>query len=143
MSFTGRDDTDWRRRRLAHLLVRLAFPSPSFRMTESAFHAASGIAIIATLTPASPTILKWIPMAIWGFGQNHILNTSTVALMASVPHSDLAVVTGVMWVFRSTVRNLSLSTSLLAVLTPFYICRVKSPESLCLAPSSRTSSPAN
>jgi hypothetical protein len=90
---------------LLHSPLSASFPPTQELSSYLAPLVAIGITLIATLTPSSSEILKWIPLFLWGFGQNHILNTSTVALMASVDHSQMPVVTGVMWLFRSTVRH--------------------------------------
>ncbi|GAA5836626.1 hypothetical protein JCM9279_000448 [Rhodotorula babjevae] len=61
-----------------------------------------GVVLISNLTTESSTYAKWLDIFPMGFGFNHILNTSFVALMASVPHSDMPAVTGCMWLFRTT-----------------------------------------
>ncbi|BGP19085.1 hypothetical protein JCM10213v2_007172 [Rhodosporidiobolus nylandii] len=80
-----------------------------------------GVLLISRLTPSSPSIAKWLDIFPMGFGFNHILNTSFVALMASVPHADVPAVTGVMWLFRTTgqvVGVASTSAILQATLKP-------------------------
>ncbi|GAA5995861.1 uncharacterized protein JCM10292_004793 [Rhodotorula paludigena] len=61
-----------------------------------------GVILISRLTPTSPKIAQWLDIFPMGFGFNHILNTSFVALMAAVPHTDMPAVTGCMWLFRTT-----------------------------------------
>ncbi|GAA6007174.1 hypothetical protein JCM10207_001533 [Rhodosporidiobolus poonsookiae] len=80
-----------------------------------------GVLLISSLTTDSATIAKWLDIFPMGFGFNHILNTSFVALMASIPHSDVPATTGVMWLFRTTGQVIgvaSTSAILQGVLAP-------------------------
>ncbi|GAA6041495.1 hypothetical protein JCM8097_001905 [Rhodosporidiobolus ruineniae] len=70
-----------------------------------------GVLLISRLTTDSPAIAKWLDIFPMGIGFNHILNTSFVALMASVPHTDVPAVTGVMWLFRTTGQVVGVASS--------------------------------
>jgi predicted MFS family arabinose efflux permease len=73
-----------------------------------------GAVLLSFLRTDSSPLHKWLDVGLVGIGFNAILNASFVALMASVPHSDVPAVTGVMWLFRTTVR-LFLSVSFFLV----------------------------
>ncbi|KAK4702438.1 hypothetical protein P7C70_g3786, partial [Phenoliferia sp. Uapishka_3] len=60
-----------------------------------------GVFLIANLSPGSSNFMKWFSNFPVGLGFSFILNTSFIALMASVPHSDIPAVTGVQWLFRT------------------------------------------
>ncbi|KAL8276147.1 hypothetical protein RQP46_011441 [Phenoliferia psychrophenolica] len=60
-----------------------------------------GVVCIANLGPDSSVASKWLDVFPMGFGFAYMLNTTFVALMASVPHSDIPAVTGVLWLFRT------------------------------------------
>ncbi|GAA5864308.1 hypothetical protein JCM8547_005781 [Rhodosporidiobolus lusitaniae] len=70
-----------------------------------------GVVLISRLTSDSSNIAKWLDIFPMGIGFNHILNTSFVALMASVPHTDVPAVTGVMWLFRTTGQVLGVAST--------------------------------
>ncbi|GAA5825920.1 hypothetical protein JCM11251_000053 [Rhodosporidiobolus azoricus] len=61
-----------------------------------------GVILMSRLTADSSSLAKWMDIFPMGVAFNFILNASFVALMASVPHSDVPAVTGVMWLFRTT-----------------------------------------
>ncbi|GAA6050419.1 hypothetical protein JCM3770_004029 [Rhodotorula araucariae] len=89
-----------------------------------------GVLLVSSLTTESSFIARWLDIARYlvhsitassdwlgfpqfpmGFGFNHILNTSFVALMASVPHTDMPAVTGCMWLFRTTGQVVGVATT--------------------------------
>ncbi|KAI5477489.1 vacuolar amino acid permease [Pseudohyphozyma bogoriensis] len=89
--------------------------------------APAAVFTIASLTPSSPAWLQWGSILPMGFGFGYILNSSFVALMASVPRDQVPQVTGVMWLFRTTgqvVGVASTSAILQGVLTPSLISRI-------------------
>ncbi|BGP42556.1 hypothetical protein JCM10450v2_006660 [Rhodotorula kratochvilovae] len=70
-----------------------------------------GVLLIASLTTESTFVARWLDIFPMGFGFNHVLNTSFVALMASVPHTDMPAVTGCMWLFRTMGQVVGVATT--------------------------------
>jgi len=70
-----------------------------------------GAVLLSFLRTDSSPLHKWLDIGLVGVGFNAILNASFVALMASVPYNEIAAVTGVMWLFRTTVGSFPLSPS--------------------------------
>ncbi|KAH8924240.1 vacuolar amino acid permease [Atractiella rhizophila] len=56
--------------------------------------------LITNLEPDSPSIMRWLAIFPSGFGYSSMMSGSFIALQASVPHSQLAVITGSNFIFR-------------------------------------------
>ncbi|ORY92960.1 vacuolar amino acid permease [Leucosporidium creatinivorum] len=65
------------------------------------FIAVVGVLLTSQLDPSSSEYLKWLSVVPMGFGFVYILNSSFIALLASVENTDIPAVTGALWLFRT------------------------------------------
>ncbi|KAM0786790.1 hypothetical protein ACM66B_002224 [Microbotryomycetes sp. NB124-2] len=60
-----------------------------------------GVALVASLTPESPAVIKWLGVVPMGFAFIFMLNSTLTALLAATHPSQVATVTGALWLFRT------------------------------------------
>ncbi|GAA5864305.1 hypothetical protein JCM8547_005780 [Rhodosporidiobolus lusitaniae] len=69
------------------------------------------VVLMSRLTSESSELSKWLDVLPLSIGFAHMRNTSFVALMASVSHADMPLVTGCLWLFRCTGQILGVATT--------------------------------
>jgi len=90
-----------------------------------------GNLLLASWAPSTHPIRFWVDMTLSGFGTSSFITSTLIALIAAVGREDVAVATGISYLFRTTgqVIGVSLSGALLqAVLLKNLRERIKGPD---------------
>ncbi|KAI0637813.1 vacuolar amino acid permease [Trametes polyzona] len=99
--------------------------------------------LVAMWNENSPAYHLWLDVAPQGFGMASVITTTLIAMIASVSREDLAVATGITYLFRTTgqVIGVSLSGALLqAILTAKLRERIHGPDAAEVRPPLRVMS---
>ncbi|CEH19501.1 Predicted transporter (major facilitator superfamily) [Ceraceosorus bombacis] len=70
-----------------------------------------GSGIIAAFTPSTPEWITWVAIAPLGFGTCGVLTCTLIALINSVSRSDIAVATGISYLFRTSGQVVGVAVS--------------------------------